>query len=85
MQFEQTHVAAIRSALQHEADNGRLGVVAARSRVSEGELFNWLHNGPAPSYESLVDLHDVLAPKVTSEADVTYNGYDCMFFKKQAE
>lgn len=84
--FQSTHIARIRDELRAKMDSGLLGVVAARARVSEGSLYEWLHDASkCPSYSELSDIHEALAPKVTSENDVTYNGADCMFFKKQAE
>lgn len=84
--FQASHITRIRDELRAQMDSGMLGVVAARARVSEGSLYDWVHDASkCPSYGELADIHEALAPKVTSENDVTYNGADCMFFKKQAE
>lgn len=84
--FNATHIARIRDELRAEMDNGRLDAIAGRARVSAAALYDWMHDASkCPSYGELADLHEALASKVTSERDTTYNGFDCMFFKKQAE
>lgn len=49
------------SALKSQRDNGLLGVVAARARISEKSLFDYSNNdGPVLSESEFADLAETL-------------------------
>jgi hypothetical protein len=65
-QTESTRINAIRSRVRDKAEQGLLGVVAAKARVSEGMLFEWLED-PAkmPCQSELVSIQDAVGEQVS--------------------
>jgi hypothetical protein len=58
---ESNRVTAIRDKVREAADNGLLCVVAAKARVSEGMLYEWLENmSHMPSASELVSIQDAV-------------------------
>lgn len=65
-QTESTRMNAIRDRVRDKAELGLLGVVAARARVSEGMLYEWLEDAAKmPCQTELVAIQDAVGEQVT--------------------
>jgi hypothetical protein len=69
-----TQVTRVRAFVAAAADAGMLGVVAARTSTSEGDLARWLDNdGPIPSERALRQLDAFRAEELESKGGDPYN------------
>jgi len=67
---ETQRINTIREHLQEKAQDGMLGVIAARSRIPEYQLQEWCKEpSKVPNYGELIDLQDALGIQVLLECD----------------
>lgn len=67
-------VEVVKQMLVAAMDNGGLGVVAARTSTSEGELRNWIDGvGHTPSEAALSKLHALACDLVEDKGADPYN------------
>lgn len=56
----------IRERVREQAEQGMLSVVAAKARVSEGMLYEWLEDcAKMPSHDELVSIQDAVGEQIT--------------------
>lgn len=66
---ETQRINTVREHLQMKAQQGLLGVVAARSQVAEGRLHDWCNDpSKVPNYGELIDIQAAMSLEVILDA-----------------
>jgi hypothetical protein len=70
---ESNRINAIREKVREQAEQGLLGVVAGKARISEGMLYEWLEDcSKMPSQSELVSIQDAVGEAITLPNTLSY-------------